>query len=403
MLRGLIVMFTVLVVAGTAALASPARPRPAASISCGEISDGGAVWAPGGRVVAFTRMRGSGAVSQVFRLGLDGRHLRLLSRPGEYAYGVAWSPDGTRIAYNTFDLAAVVRVVVARNDGTQAHVVATFQDEREPPPTFLSWSPDGKELAYVASTGELVAVGADGSGARVIARGATHSSWSPDGRRIVYVATDGITVAAASGSDAHVIADGAFPTWSPDGRRIAYQSRSGVGVHLIQADGTGDRVVDPRGSFPAWSRDGRRLVDVTESTGRIRSALRVVDLRQGHIATVSHDGSQRFGTDDFDARFSPNGKTILFASWSPTGVPTLGGSELRFVQPDGRSERRLTYHCVLVEDGLRAHLYGTWLDDVVLARNGLRDMISCGRGRDLVIADRVDRAAQDCESVRRAR
>src|SRR5256714_2969168 len=403
MVRGLVVVLAVAAVAGTAAVASPPRARPAPPVSCGDISDGAAVWAPSGRLVAFTRVRGSGSVSQIFRLGSDGRRLRLLSQPGEYAYGVAWSPDGSRVAYNTFDLAAVVRVVVARSDGTQARVLATFQDEREPPPTYLSWSADGKELAYVSSTGELDAVQVDGSGARVVARGATQPAWSPDGRLIAYVATDGITVAAASGAEAHRIADGAFPAWSPDGRRIAYESRTGVGVHLIDADGSGEHVVDARGSFPAWSHDGRRLVDSSESTGRVRAALRVVDLRRGRVATVSHDSSQRFGADDFGATFSPGGKTLLFVSASLTGSPTLGGSELRFVRPDGRGERRLTYHCAVVENSVGAHVYGTWLDDLVLARNHLRDTIVCGRGSDVVVADRGDRVATDCESVRRAR
>ena len=118
---------------------------------------------------------------------------------------------------------------------------------------------------------------------------------------------------------------------------------------------------------------------------------------------MSHDSSQRFGADDFGASFTPSGQTILFTSWSPTGVPTLGGSELRFVRPDGRSEGRLTYHCAVVEDGRGAHIYGTWLDDVVLARNGLRDTVACGRGYDVVSGDRLDRVARDCESVRRAR
>src|SRR2546421_9772218 len=151
MVRGLVVVLAVAAVAGTAAVASPPRARPAPSISCGDISDGGAVWAPNGRFVAFTRVRGSGSVSQVFRLGSDGRHLRLLSQPGEYAYGVAWSPDGSRVAYTTFDLAAVVRVVVARSDGTQARVVAPFQVERLPPPTFLGWSPEWSEHACTAA------------------------------------------------------------------------------------------------------------------------------------------------------------------------------------------------------------------------------------------------------------
>src|SRR5436853_2382019 len=111
MVGGPVVMLAVVAVAGTAAVASPVRTGPAAAVSCGVLSDGGAVWSPGGRFVAFTRERGSGGVSQVLSLGVDGRHLRLLSPVAGYAYGVAWSPDGSRVAYNTFDLAAVVRVV----------------------------------------------------------------------------------------------------------------------------------------------------------------------------------------------------------------------------------------------------------------------------------------------------
>ena len=201
MVRGLVVVLAVAVVAVTAAVGSSLRP--ALSVSCGQIADSGPVWAPSGRFVAFTRVRGSGGVSQVFRIGVDGERLRLLSREGDYAYGVAWSPDGSRIAYTTFDLAAVVRVVVARSDGTKARVLAAFQGQREPPAIFLSWSPDGKELAYVGWTGDLNAVQVEASGTRVIAQGATQPAWSPDGRRIAYVGTDGIRVADASGADAH--------------------------------------------------------------------------------------------------------------------------------------------------------------------------------------------------------
>ena len=401
MARGLVVVLAVALVGVAVAFASPLPARPALAVSCGQIADSGVVWAPSGRVVAFTRVRGSGAISQVFRIRVDGTGVRLLSRPGEYAYGVAWSPDGSQIAYTTFDLAAVVRIVVARSDGTKPRVLAAFQGRREPPTTFLSWSPDGKELAYVDWSGELNAVQVEGGGTRVIAPGATQPAWSPDGRRIAYVVIDGIRIAEASGADPHLIANGAFPAWSPDGRRLAYQSRSGVGVHLINADGSGDQIIDPRGSFPSWSPNGRRLVDVTESTGRTRAALHVVELQGRRVRVVSHDSSQRFGTDDFGASFSPDGNTIAFISASPTGVPTLGGSEIRLVYADGRNEHRLTYHCAVVEDGLGTHMYGTWLDDLILARNGKTDTIVCGPGHDLVTADRRDRIAADCELVKR--
>lgn len=42
-------------------------------------------------------------------------------------------------------------------------------------------------------------------------------------------------------------------------------------------------------------------------------------------------------------------------------------------------------------------------DDVLLAVNGRRDRISCGKGRDLVKADRSDRVSRSCERVRRRR
>src|SRR5207247_7339286 len=140
---------------------------------------------------------------------VDGEGRRLLSGEGDYAYGVAWSPDGSRIAYTTFDLAAVVRVVVARSDGAKARVLAAFQGQREPPATFLSWSPDGKELAYVGSDfprSDLEAVRDDGSGTRVIAHGATQPAWSPDGERIAYAGATGITIADAGGGRARVVA-----------------------------------------------------------------------------------------------------------------------------------------------------------------------------------------------------
>jgi Ca2+-binding RTX toxin-like protein len=44
-------------------------------------------------------------------------------------------------------------------------------------------------------------------------------------------------------------------------------------------------------------------------------------------------------------------------------------------------------------------------NDVIVAEDGraYRDQISCGRGRDRVIADRRDRVSHDCERVRRLR
>jgi Ca2+-binding RTX toxin-like protein len=40
-------------------------------------------------------------------------------------------------------------------------------------------------------------------------------------------------------------------------------------------------------------------------------------------------------------------------------------------------------------------------NDVIRAKDGTRDVIRCGAGRDTVVADRSDKVRKDCERVRR--
>jgi hypothetical protein len=48
-------------------------------------------------------------------------------------------------------------------------------------------------------------------------------------------------------------------------------------------------------------------------------------------------------------------------------------------------------------------LYGGGGNDVLRARDGAADVLTCGRGRDVAIVDRKDRADGSCEQVRLAR
>jgi Tol biopolymer transport system component len=375
-------------------VAAPLRSHAVAR-SCARSSDYDPAWSPNGRMIAFTRLHAGGAVSEVHVVGVDGGGERRINPTHDYAYGGVWSPEGRRIAYSSFDLAAVVRIIVADANGSAPHVVGSFQDEREPPPTYLAWSRDGRTVAYVDSSGNLMAADAAGrTTPRLLVHGATQPAWSPDGRQLAYAAQDGITIADADGSNARVLATGAYPEWSPDGRRIAYFAVTGTGVHVVDADGSADRLVDPRGSFPVWQPGGRALVDATPS-GRAYGAVRLIDLRGPRAHALSHDGSRLYGADDSVPTPSPKGTAIAFVS-----TPPFGGSEIRLVRPNGRGERRLTYHCVIPDESTGGRLYGTWLDDVVLARNHLRDTVSCGPGRDVAFVDRRD-LVRDCETVRR--
>jgi Tol biopolymer transport system component len=191
-------------------------------------------------------------------MGVDGRGERRINPTHDWAYGGLWSPDGGSIAYSTFDLAAVVRIVVADANGSAPHVVGSFQGEREPPPTYLAWSRDGRAVAF-DSSGNLMAADAAGrTTPRLIVHGANQPALSPDGRQLAYVARGGITIADADGSNARVLATGAFPEWSPDGRRIAYFAVTGTGSTSSTRTDRPTALSTRSGPFPSGSPAGGR-------------------------------------------------------------------------------------------------------------------------------------------------
>ena len=155
---------------------------------------------------------------------------------------LAWSPDGSSIAY-----ADAGNVYIARLDGGAPTLLAPGSDPR--------WSPDGSRLALTVQGGISI-VTADGSDEIRIANG-DEAAWSPDGLRIVTSVEGGssggfheeLWVAAADGSGVaiNILPPGCCSngiatdtlTWSPDGTRIAFEGGGLVGWRVVNADGTG--------------------------------------------------------------------------------------------------------------------------------------------------------------------
>lgn len=97
--------------------------------------------------------------------------------------------------------------------------------------------------------------------------------FSPDGSRIVIGKCEFIcqvVVINADGSGERVVIDNGFPgTWSPDGNRIALAGVGGglAGVYLVNADGSGlVRVAEPQ-NVTDWSPDGRQLMLANDYDG----------------------------------------------------------------------------------------------------------------------------------------
>lgn len=191
-----------------------------------------------------------------------------------YVRGLAWSPDGTRIAYSQNE--AGVWVVSADGSSEPAQLAA---DGSAP-----VWSPDGSTIAYTASgqnlQTEIWAARADSSSEPTqLAADGSAPAWSPDGSTIAYVATvafDGI----ARGELWLMDADGGnprqlmtllsardqevqSPAWSPDGTQVAFVGvplGEGVpSIWVVDTDGENLRQVTAEGAAPDWSTDGRQI------------------------------------------------------------------------------------------------------------------------------------------------
>ena len=187
----------------------------------------------------------------LFVLHADGSETPVTDRPMAIR-GAAISPDGSQVVFGADGALWTVDA-----DGGPAKLLVDGRNGFVEDPAF---SPDGTKIAYDDGVGDnghrIWVVDADGRNAHDITPDgfgdcACHVygiAWSPIEDRIA-VGLEGTTYTfATDGSDlTPVINNGDHPRWSPDGSQIAYtttclQDPSGCGLGIANADGS-----EPRG------------------------------------------------------------------------------------------------------------------------------------------------------------
>ena len=151
------------------------------------------VWSPDGSMLAFNRS------GDTWIRSVAGGEPRRLLAPGTAgsAGSPVWSPDGTRIAFtNSYSGYSQIGIADVKT-GAVTPITYTRYEHDE-----ISWSPDGKLITYVASDGlgmsrQVEVAAADGSTPpKVLTRGAgmrKSPQFSPDGKTIAYIETTGRT------------------------------------------------------------------------------------------------------------------------------------------------------------------------------------------------------------------
>ena len=232
----------------------------------------GPAWSPSGRYVASSRASGLGG-SAIFVADTRGK-IRWRFGSGKHNGGPVWSPDGLHIAYFA-SWAHIYSLNVADKDGSHGGAVATSPGFPSYGPIDPAWSAEGQRLAFAdgsdfASVPQgIYSTRADGSDGRLLVPHAIEPAYSPDGTKLAFVALRdfaraGVFVANVDGTDPHQVSTrvATWPEWSPDSTRLAFRSGSGSDVVVVNADGSGERVIS-RGkppriiySAPEWSPSG---------------------------------------------------------------------------------------------------------------------------------------------------
>ena len=208
----------------------------------------------------------------------------------------SWSPDGSKIAYVSFEKKKPI--IFVQSLSGQRTVLANFKGNNSAP----AWAPDGNKLAIVLTYGansQVYTINADGSGLQQITK--------------------------SSAIDTE-------PTWSNDGQWIYFSSDRGgkPQIYKVSSSGGEPQRVTFEGSYnvsPRFSPDGKSLAMIRNDGGKFRVALQ--DLASGQVQILSE------GPQDESPSFAPNGRVLLYAT------RTGGHGALAAVSADGRVKQSL--------------------------------------------------------------
>jgi TolB protein len=238
-------------------------------------------------------------IEELYMMDYDGHNQTRLTFNKVIDYMPAWSADGRKIAYTSYQGTKAILYILEVYEGKR-HEVYSKGTSFAP-----NFSPDGKKLVFC--------------------------SQEESGNSEIYVATsEGKNVRRLTFNKSIDTA----PCWSPTSRQIAFTSDRGgtPQIYIMDAEGSNVTRVSFGGTYhdaPAWSSQGDNIAYVSRVDQLFD--LYVLNLRTKQIIKLT-EGNAR----NESPSWSPDGRHLIFTS-NLNGTP-----QLYSIDYDGRNLRRLT-------------------------------------------------------------
>jgi hypothetical protein len=227
----------------------------------------------------------------------------------------------------------------------------------------------------------------------------------------------------ADGGGAVPLTDGDEPAWQPlvvprilTGPRITGTLRKGSPLSATKGGWFGTPTIDYTFQWRRCDRFGSACVDIVDATAATHA---LVDADVGHTLRVQVLAGNEVGSSEASSAATGTVGDVLVGTAGPDLLVGTAGSDVAYGRRGndsvvlragadfawgGRGADRLAGG-----DGPDRLVGGPGHDtfrggpgrDRITSRDGVRDTVSCGDGRDLVVADWLDVIARGCEIVRR--